>query len=89
MEVLKVFILKSLNEKYSNTQFSYTQIRDYVHKAYRIPKNITDDVLTRLINEGYIIKNSPCVYKLNSNVMDYVTTFLEKSHLERNRTFLK
>lgn len=73
--------------KFGNDQFKYLELKCFLHKAHRIPKLFLDDIITKFIKEGYIIKDNKN-YKLKDNIETYINTSLEKLHLERNKVLL-
>lgn len=87
MEILKIFLLDKIESKFGNQIFYSYDLKNFLSKAHRIPKEIVMDIISELIRLKYITKEGSR-YKLKKGLRQEIEITLEKIHLRRNRIIL-
>lgn len=87
METLKIFLLDRIELKFKDEKFYPYDLRNFLSKTYRIPKEIVMDIISELIKLGYI-KKEGLQYELKKGLREEIEKTLEKIHLKRNKIIL-
>lgn len=82
MEILKIFILKKIHEKFDEKEISKAKLKYFLCSSLRIEKNIVLDVISKLEIEGFIIKNEDNnKYRLCNNIEEFIERRIKENHL--------
>lgn len=82
MELLKIFILKKINEKFGKEEISQPELKHFLCSSLRIEKQIALDVIVQLEVENLIIKKPENnKYLLHENIESYIEKEQNKNHL--------
>ena len=81
-------ILEKLHEKFELKETFIWDIRNYLTRGVRIPKDLTLILLAELVNENLLIKVEKRKYKLNKDKLKDIEKEKAELKIIRNRTFI-
>ncbi len=82
MELLKIFILKKIHERFGKEEISQPEMKNFLCSSLRIEKQIVLDVISKLEIDGCIIKNKESKkYRLMKDIEDFIERKIRENHL--------
>lgn len=85
MEILKIYLLDKLYNRFGLEIAKPHEIRGYIYSHLKISKQYASDILIELEREGILIKKEDNKYHLMENIKDYIDRIVREHHLINNK----